>query len=85
MSTFGTHDVPFLILEGGTHFLRPCDDKPNSLPHRQEVDGNRRADDFLHVGADDSELDHQPQDNPRNLGVQKQPHQQREGTARFSL
>lgn len=49
----------------------PAADEPDLLAHRQEVDSDGRADDFLHVGSDDSELDHQPQDDARNLEVKK--------------
>lgn len=76
---FGTHSATFLSLEASTHFPLPSDDKPNSLPHGQEVNSNRRADDFLHVGSNDGEFDHQPQDNPRNLEVQKDPKPLRRG------
>lgn len=35
--------------------------------HRQQVEGDGTADHFLHVRADDGQLDHQPQNDPRNL------------------
>lgn len=34
---------------------------------RQQVEGNGTADDLLHVGADDGQLHHEPQDDPRHL------------------
>lgn len=34
---------------------------------RQQVEGDGTADDLLHVGADDGQLHHEPQDDPRHL------------------
>ncbi len=44
------------------------EDNDDDVPaDRQQIEGDGAADDLLHVRADDGQLHHQPQDDPRHL------------------
>lgn len=66
---FQFNQVALLTMRG----TAGCNLSWSPFPHftspagRQEVEGDGTADDLLHVRANDGQLHHQPQDDPRDL------------------